>query len=97
MASAGGTTKSVWLDKKRAIGRELIERFWETGQWPPVAYFEWCPAGGTVDVPDDEGAQLCAGGLAEPIADRGEPEAAVPPDTAEKRGRGRPRKPLTKE
>lgn len=40
-ASAGGTTKSVWLNKKRAIGRALIQQAWETGVWPGVAYFEW--------------------------------------------------------
>lgn len=40
-ASAGGTEKGVWLLKKRKIGRELIERLWETGQHPGVAYFEW--------------------------------------------------------
>jgi hypothetical protein len=40
-ASAGGTEKSVWLNKKRAAGREHIERMWETGERPSVAYFEW--------------------------------------------------------
>lgn len=40
-ASAGGTTKSVWLNKKRAIGRALIEEAWKTGAWPAVCYFEW--------------------------------------------------------
>lgn len=40
-ASAGGTTKSVWLNKKRAIGRALIEEAWKTGVWPGVCYFEW--------------------------------------------------------
>lgn len=40
-ASAGGNEKSVWLNKKRATGRELIERMWETGERPSVAYFEW--------------------------------------------------------
>ncbi|MBW8701877.1 hypothetical protein MBT84_19915 [Streptomyces sp. MBT84] len=40
-ASAGGTTKSVWLNKKRAIGRALIEQAWKTGEWPGVCYFEW--------------------------------------------------------
>jgi hypothetical protein len=40
-ASAGGTDKSVWLNKKRAAGRALVERLWETGQHPGVAYFEW--------------------------------------------------------
>ncbi len=40
-ASAGGTEKSVWLNKKRAAGRELIEQMWATGERPSVAYFEW--------------------------------------------------------
>ena len=40
-ASAGGTEKSVWLNKKRKAGRELIEQLWRTGQRPSVAYFEW--------------------------------------------------------
>jgi hypothetical protein len=40
-ASAGGTQKSVWLNKKRAIGRELIEQLWEQGTRPAAAYFEW--------------------------------------------------------
>ncbi|GAA5048237.1 hypothetical protein HNP84_000218 [Thermocatellispora tengchongensis] len=40
-ASAGGTERSLWLNKKRAAGRELVERLWETGEHPRVAYFEW--------------------------------------------------------
>lgn len=40
-ASAGGTEKSVFLNKKRAAGRALIERMWETGEEPGVCYFEW--------------------------------------------------------
>lgn len=40
-ASAGGTEKSVWLNKKRQAGRELVERLWETGEHPSIAYFEW--------------------------------------------------------
>lgn len=40
-ASAGGTTRSAWLNKKRAIGRALIEEAWKTGVWPGVCYFEW--------------------------------------------------------
>jgi hypothetical protein len=40
-ASAGGTEKSVWLNKKRRAGREIIERLWETGERTSVAYFEW--------------------------------------------------------
>ncbi|WP_411132711.1 terminase large subunit domain-containing protein [Streptomyces sp. 030-HV] len=46
-ASAGGTTKSVWLNKKRANGRTLIEELWEAlaedpqAVRPRTAYFEW--------------------------------------------------------
>ncbi|AZM91441.1 terminase family protein [Streptomyces sp. W1SF4] len=40
-ASAGGTEKSAWLNKKRAAGRALVEEMWATGHRPSVAYFEW--------------------------------------------------------
>ncbi|MEU0397954.1 terminase [Streptomyces sp. NPDC006208] len=40
-ASAGGTEKSVWLNKKRTSGRWLIEEMWRSGTAPSVAYFEW--------------------------------------------------------
>lgn len=46
-ASAGGTEKSVWLNKKRAKGRELIEALWAelaedpAAPRPRAAYFEW--------------------------------------------------------
>jgi hypothetical protein len=46
-ASAGGTTKSVWLNKKREMGRALIEALWEAlaqdaaAARPRAAYFEW--------------------------------------------------------
>lgn len=40
-ASAGGTEKSIWLNKKRAAGRELVQALWESGVFPRVAYFEW--------------------------------------------------------
>ncbi|MFE9853613.1 terminase large subunit domain-containing protein, partial [Streptomyces sp. NPDC005576] len=46
-ASAGGTTKSVWLNKKRANGRSLIEELWAAlaedpaAVRPRAAYFEW--------------------------------------------------------
>lgn len=46
-ASAGGTTKSVWLNKKRENGRALIEALWEAlaedpaAARPRTAYFEW--------------------------------------------------------
>ncbi|MFI1030743.1 terminase [Streptomyces sp. NPDC020951] len=40
-ASAGGTEKSVPLNKKRKAGRELIEELWRTGVFTRTAYFEW--------------------------------------------------------
>lgn len=46
-ASAGGTTKSVWLNKKRKVGRELIEALFAalaedlSAVRPATAYFEW--------------------------------------------------------
>ncbi|MEU5769806.1 terminase family protein [Streptomyces asoensis] len=46
-ASAGGTTKSVWLNKKRKVGRELIEALFAAlaedlgALRPTTAYFEW--------------------------------------------------------
>ncbi|WP_326597759.1 terminase large subunit domain-containing protein [Streptomyces sp. NBC_01803] len=40
-ASAGGTEKSAYLNRKRQRGRELIEELWKSGEFPAVAYFEW--------------------------------------------------------
>ncbi|MFD6024549.1 terminase [Streptomyces griseoluteus] len=40
-ASAGGTEKSVFLNKKRLQGRAMIEELWRTGVHPRQAYFEW--------------------------------------------------------
>lgn len=42
-ASAGGTEKSIWLNKQREKGREQIEELWLSGltRWPSQAYFEW--------------------------------------------------------
>jgi hypothetical protein len=46
-ASAGGTTKSVWLNKKREAGRKLIEALFgalaedAAASRPRAAYFEW--------------------------------------------------------
>ncbi|MCH5677838.1 terminase [Streptomyces gilvus] len=44
-ASAGGTEKSVPLNKKRQAGRALIEELWKRGlvdaDFPHTAYFEW--------------------------------------------------------
>lgn len=59
---------------------------------------DWPPIGGTLDVDDEEGAQLCAGGLAEPVAEPQKvwtatmPEPETRADVPEKRGPGRPRK-----
>ena len=44
----------------------------------------WPPIGETVDVPDAQGADLCAAGLAEPVADR-KAEKAVDERPVEKR------------
>jgi hypothetical protein len=49
----------------------------------------WPAAGGEVVLPDNEAADLCAQGLAEPVVDT-KPEKAVPDKPVEKRGgRGR--------
>lgn len=56
--------------------------------------------GAEYEVPDDEGATLCAEGFAEPVADEPEKdvETSTPPDAEKrpgstaKRGPGRPRK-----
>lgn len=40
-ASAGGTEKSTYLNRKRATGRELVERYFTTGVWPRAFYAEW--------------------------------------------------------
>jgi hypothetical protein len=39
--SAGGTEKSLYLNKKRTRGRAMIEKLWRTGEFPSVCYFEW--------------------------------------------------------
>lgn len=39
----------------------------------------WPPRGSTVELPDDEAAQLCASGMAVPVP-AGEVETAVPDD-----------------
>lgn len=46
----------------------------------------WPGRGETTEVPDGEGADLCAAGLAEPVADRkGKVETATPPADDEQR------------
>lgn len=37
----------------------------------------WPEAGGVVDLPDNEGADLCAAGIAEPVAEPAKVEKAV--------------------
>lgn len=49
---------------------------------------QWPRPGGELDVPDDEGATLCASGMAEPVKDD-KTETAKLDDTSEKRGRAR--------
>ena len=44
----------------------------------------WPAPGGEVTLPGNEGADLCAAGLAEPVAERAQPETATP-KRAEKR------------
>ena len=52
---------------------------------------DWPPAGSVMEVDDVEGMHLCAGGLAEPVAEDPVPaETAIAPEP-EKRGPGRPR------
>lgn len=72
----------------------------------------WPRRGQVAEVPDAEGAKLCAVGLAEPVAERKQAETTVAPaaekserpdpektekPAAEKRGRGRPRLPRDSE
>jgi len=40
---------------------------------------DWPPQGAEMEVSDSEGAQLCAGGLAEPVAEPEKVEKAVAP------------------
>ncbi len=50
---------------------------------------DWPPPGGELEVDDEEGAQLCAGGLAEPIA---EPQKVWTATAPEPEKRDEPRK-----
>lgn len=45
----------------------------------------WPKRGETMELPDDEGASLCASGLAAPVAESDDVEKAVPADDSEKR------------
>ncbi|HQV83798.1 MAG TPA: hypothetical protein PLX57_11895 [Ornithinibacter sp.] len=50
----------------------------------------WPAPGGEVTLPDNEGADLCAAGLAEPVAEQSQPETATAP-RAEKRAARKPK------
>jgi hypothetical protein len=41
--SAGGTERSVFLNRKREDGRAMIEEYWNTKKISNIAYFEWYP------------------------------------------------------
>lgn len=41
--SAGGTERSIFLNRKREVGRQIIEDYWRSGTIQNVAYFEWYP------------------------------------------------------
>jgi hypothetical protein len=54
----------------------------------------WPLPGTDIEVPDEEGANMCANGLAVPVRSDDKTEKAVKTEaTVEKRGPGRPRKP----
>lgn len=54
---------------------------------------DWPKIGEVLEVGDEEGVQLCAGGMAEPVADLDAGvETAVAPVAETRRGPGRPRK-----
>lgn len=56
----------------------------------------WPRRGGTLDVPDAEGADLCAAGIAEPVAaSPTAAESATVPDDSEKRTEPEPKAALT--
>jgi hypothetical protein len=54
----------------------------------------WPAPGEVVELPDAEGAKLCANGTASPVAEKADKveKAVAPDDDVEKRGPGRPRK-----
>lgn len=65
---------------------------------------DWPPRGGVIEVPEQEGAELCRSGMAEPVAEPLREERAVAPEpevresTPKKRGRPpKPRDPVTGE
>jgi hypothetical protein len=74
-----------------------------TGYWgAQYATREWPPRGSVIEIPDDEAAEYCRSGMAEPVAVFAEtatatvPEPELRTDTesgqALRRGPGRPRK-----
>jgi hypothetical protein len=52
---------------------------------------DWPVSGSVIDLPDDEAAQYCAAGMADPVTTFAEAETAAEPEP-EKRGPGRPKK-----
>ena len=50
---------------------------------------EWPPPGGEIDLPDDEGAHLCAVGMAVPVVTEPKVERAVTPPTEKRTTRKR--------
>ena len=54
---------------------------------------DWPPPGGVMEVEDREGAELCAAGIAEPVAEERKAETRPAPETAEKRVAARQAKP----
>lgn len=58
---------------------------------------EWPAGGGEVELPDEEGAHLCASGLAVPLADGDEPETATAPEAEKRPARGGRKGVITKE
>lgn len=59
--------------------------------WLDQQPHDWPARGEEGDVPDEEGARLCALGMAEPVAVV-EVERAVAPEPEKRRAPGRPRK-----
>lgn len=45
---------------------------------------DWPPLGEAVDLPDDEAAEMCANGMAEPVKAESKVEKATPEDKSEK-------------
>lgn len=54
---------------------------------------DWPPAGEVLEVETREGKELCAAGIAEPVAEERKAETRPAPETAEKRVAARQAKP----